>query len=110
VSASKEHVPPVTLPPKPDGPRTPPHLATLLSDTSPEVDAVLVGMLRTLTDSDRYRRAASLTEFAVTQSKRAIRRAHPDWSPREVDVFFVRLCHGNALADQFAAHLAKRSP
>lgn len=103
-----EHAPPVVLPPKTDGPRLPPHLAPRFSDTSPEAEAVLVEMLRKLTDEERYRRAAELTDFVINQSKQAIERAHPEWSQRERDIFFVRLCYGDRLADEFADHLSRR--
>jgi hypothetical protein len=47
----------------------------------------------------------SLTEMAVRNSKRAIRRARPELTERERNLFFIELNYGRDLAEQVRAQL-----
>ena len=103
-----EHAASVVLPPKKDGPRLPPHLAPRLSDTSPEVEAVLFDMLRQLTPTQRVQRCFSLSVMAANLSRPAIQRAHPEFSPQDVGLRWVELHYGKELADGVREHLLHR--
>ena len=47
---------------------------------------------------ERFARACSLTATAISLSRRAIARAHPELSPEEIDLKFVELHYGKQLA------------
>jgi len=79
----------------------------MLSDTSPEVERIHVELLRKAGNAERFARMCSLTATAITLSRRAIARAHPDLSPEEVDLKFVELHYGRKLATDLRRYLER---
>lgn len=77
-------------------------------DTSPEAEAVLLDALRRETVAERISRMRSLTATAVFLSRRAIRRAHPGLSRRELDLKFVECHYGRPLSDRLREFLEDR--
>ncbi len=89
-----------------------PGTATVITqspDTSPEAEAVLVAALRRATVAERISRTRSLTTTAAFLSRRAIRRANPGLSRRELDLKFVAYHYGQPLADRLREYLETRS-
>ena len=78
-----------------------------LGDTSPEAERVQIALVRRMTAGQRVALVRSLTRLAVGLSRRAIRRAHPGWSEREVEIEFVRLHYGEDLARGLAERLVR---
>jgi hypothetical protein len=75
------------------------------TDTHPEVAELQFEMLRQATMAQRIKMMRSLTQMAVRNSKRAIRRARPELSEQERALFFIELNYGGDLADQVRAQL-----
>lgn len=71
----------------------------ILSDTSPDVASVQLRLLREKTPAERLAMAVQLSDEVARASKRAIQRAHPDFTPAEVGQMFVELHYGKELAD-----------
>jgi hypothetical protein len=55
-----------------------------LSDTSPEVEALQLAMIRSMSGEQRLLRGLELTLFAQQFAKAGIRQMHPNWSDREI--------------------------
>lgn len=79
------------------------------SDTTPEAEQVLLDLFRNATVADRIARVCSLTATVVGLSRRAIARAHPEFSPAEVDIAFVELHYGKELAGAVRQYLEVRN-
>jgi hypothetical protein len=80
----------------------------MLSDTTAEAHRVQIELLRKATVAERIAKARSLTAMAVGLSRRAIARAHPHWTPREVELKFVELHYGKQLAAELRTFLEER--
>lgn len=85
-------------------------MKTQSSDTSPEVERVLVEMLREAGMRRRLQLGLELSGEALELAQRGIKRAHPEASELEVKLIFVEVTYGKYLADQLRAYLAKRQP
>jgi hypothetical protein len=68
-------------------------------DTSVDVERAQLQLLREKTPAERAALALQLSSDVIRASKRAIARAHPDVTAREVGHLFVELHYGKALAD-----------
>lgn len=82
----------------------------LPSDTSPEAEQVQAELLRNASTARRFQLAQSLSRMTIQLSRRALRRAHPDATEREIDLAFVELHYGHALASQVKAYLERDDP
>ena len=69
-------------------------------DTSPEADAAQVRLLRAATPARRLQIAMRLSDTVRHLSRRAIDHAHPNWSEREKDLFFVAVHYGREWAQR----------
>ena len=68
------------------------------NDTSPEAEQVLLQLMREKTPAERVQMAARLTHEVRQASRRAIARAHPELSPREIEYRLIELHYGAELA------------
>jgi hypothetical protein len=80
------------------------------SDTHPEAERVQVELLRQASVSKRLSLALSLSETAMSLSRRAIRRARPGISEREVGLTFVELHYGRELAQRVREYVNRIAP
>lgn len=80
----------------------------MLSDTSPEAEKVQIELLREAGVAGRIARMRSLTRMAAKLSRRAIARANPRFSSREVDLMWVELHYGKELAAGYRKDLSQR--
>jgi hypothetical protein len=69
------------------------------SDTSIDAARAQLQMLREKSPGERGALALRLSSEVIQASKRAIARAHPELTVREVGHLFVELHYGKALAD-----------
>jgi len=70
----------------------------VLSDTDPQAERVQIELARRATAAEKMAQVRSLSDLAARLSRRAIARAHPDWSEREVELRWVALQYGEPLA------------
>jgi hypothetical protein len=77
-------------------------------DTSPEAERVQVELLRSVPVSRRLHLACSLSAAIVSVARRALARADPGAGQAELDLRFVELHYGSALAAALRAELMKR--
>jgi hypothetical protein len=77
----------------------------MLSDTSPDAEAVLIKLIRQADVAERMARMRSLTALATRLSRRAIAETRPELSPREVDLMWVELHYGRRLAAELRRYL-----
>ena len=78
------------------------------ADTTPEAEAVQVTLLRAASVGRRLHLAFALSATVIGAARRAIARAHPNASTRELDVLFVELHYGADLAAGLQADLERR--
>jgi hypothetical protein len=78
------------------------------SDTTAEAERVQVDLLRAAPVSRRLQVAWSLSATVISAARLGLARAQPQASPREIDVRFVEIHYGGALADAVRAALAAR--
>jgi hypothetical protein len=77
-------------------------------DTAPDADRVQIELLRGASVARRLRLALSLSATVMGLARRALARAQPRVSARELDVRFVELHHGADLAAGLRADLERR--
>ncbi len=75
------------------------------SDTHPKIHEKWISLMREMSARERFSRVRSLSRTVIELSRRAIRRAHPDWDERRVDLYFVEIHYGKHLAEGVKAHL-----
>ena len=71
----------------------------LPSDTTIDAEQVQMRLLREKSPAERLALAMRLSSEVIRASKRAISRAHPELTPRQVGHLFIELHYGRELAD-----------
>ena len=74
-------------------------------DTTPEAEKVQIELIRKSSIAKRISVVRSLSRMTMFLSRRAIRRANPSLSEREVDLVFVELHYGKELAQQLRLYM-----
>jgi hypothetical protein len=77
-------------------------------DTAPDAERVQVDLLRAAPIARRLHLALSLSATVISAARRAIARAQPHASPRDLDVRFVELHYGPEIAARLRADLERR--
>lgn len=67
-------------------------------DTNPEVERVLISLIRKLTMNEKLNRTLNFSSSIINLSKRAIARANPELSEDERNLLFVEYHYGAELA------------
>jgi hypothetical protein len=78
------------------------------ADTDAEAEAVQMKLLRQASPARRARLALSLSDTVLMLARRALRRASPGASEREIAIRFVELHYGAPLAEELRRFLASR--
>ena len=73
-----------------------------MTDTHPAMEQRQIELLRAASVAQRTELALSLSAEVITLARRAIRRVHPQWTDRQVDLEFVALHYGPELAARLA--------
>ncbi len=68
-----------------------------LSDTNPKVEKYLIDLIRKSSIQQRLSKLESLSSLTLQLSKRALARANPNMSKRELDLLFVKYYYGEDL-------------
>jgi hypothetical protein len=74
-------------------------------DTDPRAEKVLIELIRKSSVAERISRVRSLSQTVMFLSRRAIQRANPCMTEREVNLAFVELHYGKALAEQLRSYM-----
>ena len=77
-------------------------------DTHPTAEEVQHQLLRQATPAKRFAIMCSLSQTVAALSRRAIRRANPAYSQRELDLAFVSYHYGEELAARVRLDLEER--
>jgi hypothetical protein len=77
-------------------------------DTDPQAEKVLIELIRKSSVAERISRVRSLSQTVMYLSRRAIQRANPTLSEREVDLLFVELHYGKDLADRLRSYMERK--
>jgi hypothetical protein len=83
-------------------------MITQSPDTFPQAEKVQIELIRESSVAKRISRVRSLSQTAVYLSRRAIRRAKPFLTEREVDLAFVANHYGENLAERLALYLERK--
>ncbi len=78
------------------------------ADTAPDAERVQVALLRAAPVARRLHIAMALSATVIGAARRALARAQPQASPRELELRFVELHYGPALAADLRAALERR--
>ena len=79
-----------------------------LYDTEVKTEKIQIALIRKLNTSERISRLRSLSQTVISLSRRAIRRANPDLSEKELNYKFVAYHYGNEIAEQFKKYVDSR--
>ena len=79
-------------------------------DTAPQAERVQIELIRESGVSERISRVRSLSQTVMFLSRRAIQRANPSLSEREVDLAFVELHYGKDLAERLRLYTERERP
>ena len=74
-------------------------------DTAPQAEKVQIELIRRSSVAERISMVRSLSQMTMFLSRRAIRRANPSLSEREVDLAFVELHYGKDLAERLRSYM-----
>lgn len=77
-------------------------------DTAPEAEKVQIELIRSANVSKRISIVRSLSQTTMYLSRRAIRRANPSLSEREVDLAFVAYHYGADLAERLRSYMESK--
>ena len=75
------------------------------TDTNPEVERVLISLIRKLSTEEKLNRTLQFSSSIINLSKKAIHRANPDLSEEERNILFVKYHYGDELADKLKEYL-----
>jgi hypothetical protein len=78
------------------------------SDTSPEMEAKQLELLRAAGTARRAALALDLSQSAIRSSRRAIARRHPELDERGILLRWAELHYGVDVADRVRRYLATR--
>jgi 5-keto 4-deoxyuronate isomerase len=73
-----------------------------VTDTPLHVRRRLVGIYASMTGAERVVHAMEMAEEAKAIAMAGIRARHPEWSDAEAGVEWLRLLHGDEIADRVA--------
>ncbi len=79
-------------------------------DTAPQAERVQIELIRESSVSRRISIVRSLSQTVMFLSRRAIQRANPSLSEREVDLAFVELHYGKDLAERLRLYMECERP
>ena len=82
----------------------------MYSDTNLKAEKVQIELIRKASVAERISLVRSLTQTTVQMARRAIKRANPNMSDREIDILFVEIHYGTRLADRLREYFMKSSP
>jgi hypothetical protein len=74
-------------------------------DTAPEAEKVQIELIRKLSVAGRISIVRSLSQTVIYLSRRAIKRAKPFLSERELDIAFIANHYGEELAERLRLYL-----
>ena len=74
---------------------------TQLSDTDKKIEKIQIALIRKLSPAERVSRLRSLSRTVINLSRRAIRRANPELSERELNYKFLMFHYGNEIAEKY---------
>jgi hypothetical protein len=78
------------------------------SDTRPQAEKVQIELIRQLSVAQRISIVRSLSQMTMFLSRRAIQRANPLMSEREIDLAFVELHYGKDLAGRLRSYIENK--
>jgi hypothetical protein len=79
-------------------------MTTQSIDTNPEVERVLISLIRKLSIEEKLNRTLNFSSSIINLSKRAIARANPELSKDERNLLFVKYHYGVELADKLRSY------
>jgi hypothetical protein len=74
-------------------------------DTPPAVEDIQVSLIQGADTAKRISSMRSLSQTVINLSRRAIQRANPEKSERELEILFVSHHYGSELAFRLQEHL-----
>ena len=85
-------------------------MITQSADTNPKVEKFQISLIRQASIAKRIARMRSLSQTVIQLSRRAIMRANPGLSERELNLIFVSYHYGTELADRLRKYLDRKAP
>jgi hypothetical protein len=83
-------------------------MATQSIDTNPEVEKVLISLLRKLSVQEKLNRTLSFSLSIIKLSKQAISKANPSLNEDEKNLLFVKYNYGTEIANKLHSFNKKR--
>jgi len=80
-----------------------------LTDTNAKAEKIQITLLRKLSLSERISRLRSLSHTVINLSRRAIRRANPELSEKELNYKFIAYHYGDEIADKYKKYVDNRT-
>ena len=80
-----------------------------ITDTNPEIEKILIDLIRKKTISQRLIQLQHLTSLTLGLSKRALARRYPEKTQRELELLFVKYNYGENLYNKVNQYLLKLS-
>lgn len=78
-----------------------------MDDTHPRARKVQIGLLRTVTPTERFDIARDLTTTTISLSRRAVQRTMPDAEEADVLLRWIEVTYGRQVANRVRPHRAR---
>ena len=78
-----------------------------LSDTDEKIEKIQIALIRKLSSTERVTILRSLSRTVINLSRRAIRRANPELSEKELKYKFLAYHYGNETAEKFKKYIER---
>jgi hypothetical protein len=85
------------------------NMITKLSDTDQKIEKFQISLIRKSSISERILRLRSLSKTVIQLSRRAIKRANPELSEKDLQCMFVEYHYGNEIADSLKKYLTDKA-
>ena len=80
-----------------------------ITDTNPEIEKLLLDLIKKKTISQRLAQLQHLTSLTLRLSKRALARRYPEKTRRELDLLFIKYNYSDDLSEKVNQYLSKLS-
>lgn len=84
-------------------------MKTQSRDTHPEIEKMMISLIKNASVAKRISRLRSLSETTINLSRRAIMRANPHLDNEDLNYKFISLHYGEKLGEKFRDYMKSKS-
>ena len=78
-------------------------------DTNPKMEELMISLIRNTSIAHKISKVSSLSQTVMYLSRRAITRANPDLSDKEIKTKYISYYYGDKLSKLYNNHLKRKA-